>query len=245
MEKIEKEIEEKCKSEKNLVLDKYFKKPPQNEKIIKSEKYEKTETSPKDKTFGVLVLKKDLKIKNEKKEVPPNVADSLQKWKEKSESKKKIKKIIENKEINEKIELKRKDSNKGGVNINDKISSKINSNINNIINANSNISNNINIKININLNSKVEEDSDSSHNYKKNNILENNNTKIIEANIIHKNIPNNSNNNYNYDIKINNNNSKSSSSTSNIKVGPKKPKKQKTKKVSNLNELLGITPKKK
>ena len=245
LEKIEKEVEEKSKSEKNLGLDKYFKKPIQDEKIIKPEKYEKTEITPKDKTFGVLVLKKELKTKNEKKEVLPNLGDSLQKRKEKSENKIKIQKIIENKEINEKIELKRKDSNKGGVNINDKISSKINSNINNIINANSNISNNINIKININLNSKVEEDSDSSHNYKKNNIIENNNTKIIEANIIHKNIPNNSNNNYNYDIKINNNNSKSSSSTSNIKVGPKKPKKQKTKKVSNLNELLGITPKKK
>ena len=264
-EKIENEIEDTSKSEKKIGLDKYFKKPSDK----KIEKIEKPEIPTRDKTFGVLVLKdinqNNINTKKEKREVVYNEnknlikKDSLQKIKEKSESKDKkskkiIQKIIDNKIINEKIDLKRKDSNNEGNadyqnknDLNENISNKINNNINNIINSNNNIINNINIKININLNSKVEEDSDSSHNYNKNNIIEKNNTKIIEANIIHKNIPNNSNNNYNYDIKINNDDSKSSSSTNNIKVRPKKPttKKSKVKKVSNLNELLGVTPKKK
>ena len=117
-EKIENEIEDTSKSEKKIGLDKYFKKPSDK----KIEKIEKPEIPTRDKTFGVLVLKdinqNNINTKKEKREVVYNEnknlikKDSLQKIKEKSESKDKkskkiIQKIIDNKIINEKIDLKR------------------------------------------------------------------------------------------------------------------------------------------
>ena len=261
-QKVEKEPIIK-KNEKNTVIDKYFRKPGNetNENIKK----EKPEIINKNKTFGVIRINKDninnnnnSNNSNKEKELNNKNKKETQIIKEKSESKdnkinkKKIQKVIDNKEdsIDEKKQLKKIETNE----IEKKLSNKnenensINNKINNIINANSSISNNINIKININLNSKNEDIDNDSSNSDRKNIIENDNVKLIEANIIHKNASN-TNNNINYDIKINNNNSKSNSNTNNVKVKTKKntnsKKVQKHKKVSSLNELLGIAPKKK
>ena len=249
-QKVEKENNNDKKDEKTNTIDKYLKKQV-NENSENSIKKEKPEIiNNRNKTFGVILLNKDnkkLNVNNDKASSNLN-KNETQKVKEKSESKdkkltKKIQKIIEtkdkDKDLNDNNQLKKNDTKKKET---------IDNKINNIMNTNSNISNNINIKININLNSKVD-DNDSLINDSKNSIENNNNVKLIEANIIHKDISN-TNNNYNYDIKINNNNNnkKSGSGQNNIKVKTKNKISKKTtkhKKVSNLNELLGITPKKK
>ena len=263
----EKEIDNKKYDNNNVIVDKYFKKSGINNNSVGGKK-EKSEIINKNKTFGVIRLNKENNNDNnnennneKEKNYLSNIID-INKIKEKSESKdkktnkKKIQKVVDNKNENnnENSALKRNNSNSNEkiisksheiIKKDNNINNNLNNNIKNIINSNSNISNNINIKININLNSKVE-DNDSFSNYNSN--IEKNNTKVIEANIIHKNTSNTNNNNYNYDIKINENNSKSSSSTTNIKVNSKNRqanKKIKTKKVSNLNELLGVTTKKK
>ena len=266
-DKIEKVIDNKnIKYENNNGIDKYFKKSG-NENNVNNKK-EKSEIINKNKTFGVIRLNKENNNKddtnienyNDKEKANSSKIMDISKKKEKSESKDKkinkktIQKIIENQKEN--IETPQK-GNKNEKNIsknnelvkNENINNNLNNNIKNIINTNSNISNNINIKININLNSKDDDNDNDNDSFS--NKIEKNNTKVIEANIIHKNTLNTNNNNYNYDIKINDNNSKSSSTSTptNIKVNSKNKqttkKMQKIKKVSNLNELLGITTKKK
>ena len=257
-EKIEKENNTK-KDENPNEIDKYFKRQGKEnvENIIKKEKPEIINN--RNKTFGVIILNKDnMKNNVNNDKVFCNINKSInknepKKTNEKSESKEK--KLVKKKSQNI-IETKDNDKDKADINKlkkkdekdiikKDNINNNINDKINNIINSNSNISNNINIKININLNSKIDEN-DSFNNESKNSIKNNNNVKLIEANIIHKDISN-TNNNYNYDIKINNN-TKSDSGPNNVKTKIKNKvnkKIQKIKKVSNLNELLGITPKKK
>ena len=256
LQKIEKENNTKS-DEKPNVIDKYFKKPGNENYDNKKEKPEFINN--RNKTFGVIILNKDnMKTNaNNDKTLSNNKVinkNETQKKNEKSESKdKKLnKKKIQNiNEIKDNDKSKNDIIQKKDINNNERkeisqkegINNNINDKINNIINSNSNISNNINIKININLNSKPD-DNDSFNNDIKNSIENNNNVKLIEANIIHKDISN-ANNNYNYDIKINNN-TKSDSTSSNVKTKTKNKvnkKAQKSKKVSNLNELLGITPK--
>ena len=267
VEKIEKENDIK-KTDKSNTIDKYFKKTviETNEENTK----QNIDINNKNKTFGVIRLNKDTNKNNIEKEkndtsnvaINKNLIES-QKIVEKSEEKeKKVKKInkkknYKNNEDKTDDEVVNKDDNtksKNNSNKNEKIITanintgkiikKANNNINNIIKTSSNISNNINIKININLNSK-EEDNDNDNDSSKVS-SENIDTKLIEANIIHKNSPNDDNNNYNYDIKINNNNTKTSGNNIKVRTKNKHNKKnQKVKKVSNLNELLGITPKRK
>ena len=243
IEKNEKDREIK-KVDKINVIDKYFKK-----KVIETpedNKIDNFELNNKNKTFGVIRL-------NNKSITENNNNDSLiknetQKIIEKDDKDKKVRKISKkkskiNNEYNDDVneeKINSKNTSKKDENI---ISSNDNNNDNKkIISSNSNINNNINIKININLNSKEEEDVDNDDSSKLSN--ENNNSKLIEANIIQKNISN-TNNNYNYDIKINNNNIKTNNNNIKIRTKNKQSKKVKNKKVSNLNELFGITPKKK
>ena len=251
------------KNDKNNLIDKYFKKSEN----IESDKKEKSEIINKNKTFGVIRLNKDNNqssniLEKEKKDTSntnKNKTD-IKIIKEKSESKdRKINKKKNKKNNENKTEEKKSDKNEKTITSDNKvdktddknnsnyINNNINNNINNIIKTKSNISNNINIKININLNGKVE-DNDINDNENDNKInSEENNSKLMSTNIIHNKNTQSNNNNYNYDIKFNNNNSKSNPNNYKIQHKNKQnnKKNQKAKKVSNLNELLGITPKKK
>ena len=270
-----KKIEKNDKSEKeniikkidNSSIDKYFKKSDNSE----TDKKEKPEILNKNKTFGVIRLNKDNIqnnniIEKEKKEISTiinNKSENNKKINERSESKditnkkKNYKKNNENKIEEKKINNNNKEAKNEIIehkdNINEKnnyINNNINNNINNIINSNNNISNNINIKININLNSKVE---DNYNDENKKTAELNTNNKILSTNIVHNNAQNNNNSNYNYNIKLNNNNNSKTNTNTNRnntikmrnKTKPTSKKNHKVKKVSNLNELLGITPKKK
>ena len=217
-----------------------------NNNVIEKEKKE----------ISTIITNKNENNKNlkDKPEIKENINNKKKIYRKNNENNIEEKKIDNNnKEIkNEKNNNQTKNiedkNNEKNNNTNNYINNNINNNINNIINANNNISNNINIKININLNSKVE---DNYNNDDKEKEEINNNTNVISTNIIHNDTQKNNNNNYNYNIKFNSNNNdnNSKSNTNNNKIKNKtkasRKKNQNVKKVSNLNELLGITPKKK
>ena len=224
--------------------------------VIKNNENNKVKSETK--TFGVIYInkdKKDINIdkdKNKKdisiisKKESKNKEDKNEETKEikiekipekiinesntNSEHKSSISDFEENSENIINYEYKNNKSNKQ-ININN---DSLNKNINQLLNSNNNIRNNINIKININLSSKSNNtDSEES----KEIIQNNNNEKLIEANIIPESGKNK--NNYNYNIKIKEKIIKEKDSTKGAKNKISSSKKnQNSKKISNLKELL-------
>ena len=223
--------------------------------VIKNNDNNKVKSETK--TFGVIYINKDKqdintdKDKNKKDTPKTNKTENKNIVKKAEIKEKNIEKISEKiisesntnsehkssisdfEEINESIinyEYNRRKNSKQISVSNDSIDK----NINQLLNSNNNISNNINIKININLSSKSNNtDSEES----KEIIQNNNNEKLIEANIIPESGKNK--NNYNYNIKIKEKivKEKDSTKTSKNKTTSSK-KNQNFKKISNLKELL-------